>query len=263
MNDTARRAVLLGALLGFAGFYIWGLQGLPPSGEYRGLYGKVINQVVVTERHATDAVTAVTFDYRGFDTLGEEFILFASVMGVAVLLRHQMEEEDEKANSGQQEQQEDESSARAAPDPSAATRVMGLVLVGIVVTFGVYVVTHGQLTPGGGFQGGVILATAPLLVYLAGDPKKFLRIAPPWLVEVGEACGAAGFVLLGLLGLVRGGLYLQNVVPLGPSDPKITSAGTIPLINLSTGLEVAGGFVLLLSVFLEQVLSRRAGKERR
>jgi multicomponent Na+:H+ antiporter subunit B len=260
MNDTARRAVLLVALLGFAGLYVWGLQGLPPSGEYRGLYGKVINQVVVTERHATDAVTAVTFDYRGFDTLGEEFILFASVMGVAVLLRHQTEEEEE---AGGEEQQEDESSARAAPDPSAATRVMGLVLVGIIVTFGLYVVTHGQLTPGGGFQGGVILATAPLLVYLAGDPKKLLRIAPPWLVEVGEACGAAGFVLLGLLGLVLGGLYLQNVVPLGPSDPKVTSAGTIPLINLSTGLEVAGGFVLLLSVFLEQVLSRRAGKGRR
>ncbi|MFY0576148.1 MnhB domain-containing protein [Cystobacter fuscus] len=262
MNDTTRRAVLLVALLGFAGLYVWGLQGLPPSGEYRGLYGKIINQVVVTERHATDAVTAVTFDYRGFDTLGEEFILFASVMGVAVLLRHQVEEEED-AGGERQEQREDESSARAAPDPSAATRVMGLVLVGIIVTFGLYVVTHGQLTPGGGFQGGVILATAPLLVYLAGNPKKFLRIAPPWLVEVGEACGAAGFVLLGLLGLVLGGLYLQNVVPLGPSDPKVTSAGTIPLINLSTGLEVAGGFVLLLSVFLEQVLSRRAGKGRR
>jgi multicomponent Na+:H+ antiporter subunit B len=239
MSDTARRTVFLVAVLGFAGLYVWGILGLPPSGEYRGLYGKVINQGVVSERHATDAVTAVNFDYRGFDTLGEEFILFVSVMGVAVLLRRH----------------KDESRTRAAPDESAATRVMGVLLVGLIVTFGLYVVTHGQLTPGGGFQGGVILATAPLLVYLAGNPKKFLRIAPPWLVELGEASGAAEYVLLGLLGLVLGRLYLQNVVPLGPSDPKLNSAGTIPLINLSTGLEVAGGFVLLLSVFLEQVLS--------
>lgn len=252
MSDTTRRVVLLVAVLGFAGLYVWGIQGLPPSGEYRGVYGKVLNQTAGTERHVTDVVTAITFDYRGFDTLGEEFILFASVMGVAVLLRHR-EEEDE---GGEQEEQ-DEAGDRAVPPESEAVRVMGVILVGINATFGLYIVTHGQLSPGGGFQGGVILATAPLLVYLAGDPRKFLRIAPPWLVELGEACGAAGFALLGMLGLMRGSMFLQNVLPLGPAEAKVTSGGTIPFINLSTGLEVACGFVFLLTVFLEQVIARR------
>jgi multicomponent Na+:H+ antiporter subunit B len=95
------------------------------------------------------------------------------------------------------------------------------------------------------------------MVYLAGDPRRFLRIAPHTLVEVAEACGAAGYVLLGLLGLLRAAAFLQNVLPLGPPDGKITSAGTIALISATTGLEVAAGFVLLLSVFLEQTLQKR------
>jgi multicomponent Na+:H+ antiporter subunit B len=96
-----------------------------------------------------------------------------------------------------------------------------------------------------------------LLVYLASDPKRFLRVVPHTLVEVAEACGAAGFVLLGLLGLLRAAAFLQNVLPLGPPDGKITSAGTIPLISGTTGLAVAAGFVLLLTVFLEQALQKR------
>ncbi|HET9753905.1 MAG TPA: hypothetical protein VFP52_13125, partial [Myxococcales bacterium] len=55
---------------------------LPPVGSYAGAYGEVLNAVTVGERHATDVVSAVNFDYRGLDTLGEEFILFTSVLAV-------------------------------------------------------------------------------------------------------------------------------------------------------------------------------------
>src|SRR3954454_7733582 len=64
-----------------------GLHKLPGFGHYPGPYGTVINGVAVTQRHATDLVAAVNFDYRAFDTLGEEFILFAAVLGIIVLLR--------------------------------------------------------------------------------------------------------------------------------------------------------------------------------
>jgi multicomponent Na+:H+ antiporter subunit B len=119
-------------------------------------------------------------------------------------------------------------------------------------------VSHGQLTPGGGFQGGVILATAPLLVYLAGDFETFKRITSQTLVEAAEAAGAGGFLFIGVLGMILGGHYLQNVLPLGKTG-EVNSSGTILAISLATGLEVAAGFVLLLYGFLEQTLEIRLG----
>jgi len=255
MSDGVRRALLLVGLLGFAALFVWGVGGLPPAGEYKGPYGTMLNVSAGAERHVTDVVTAVNFDYRGADTMGEEFILFTSVLGAAVLLKH----EEKKKESGEKEGTGDDESGEGPPD-SEAMRAAALGLVGLIVTFGLYVVLHGQLTPGGGFQGGVLLATVPLMVYLAGDPKRFLRIAPEALVETAEAVGAATYVLIGAWALVKGGVFLQNVLPLGPSEAKVTSGGTIPAINFATGVEVAGGFVLLLTLFLQQMLDRAREK---
>ena len=72
---------------------------------------------------------------------------------------------------------EDREEGRAPPPTSDATRVFGIALVGLTVIFGLYMISHGQTTPGGGFQGGVILATAPLSVYLCAEAKTFQRIA--------------------------------------------------------------------------------------
>lgn len=253
MKRRGRMIFFLLSAAAFAGVYLWGLRGLPAAGHYRGPYGDVLNRVATYERHVTDIVTAVNFDYRGFDTLGEEFILFMSVIGGSVLLRRQREEEKSKHRD---DNLADESPERQAPRPSDAVRVLTLGLVGPLVVFGLYIVAHGQLTPGGGFQGGVILATAPLLVYLAGDLKKFKQITSHTLVEVGEAVGAGGYLAIGLAGLIMGGAYLRNVAALGQTG-TINSGGTIALINLATGLEVAAGFVLLLYAFLEQTLEIR------
>jgi multicomponent Na+:H+ antiporter subunit B len=125
------------------------------------------------------------------------------------------------------------------------------------VLFGIYVGAHGQLTPGGGFQGGVVLATVPLLIYLAGNLRVFHKIVPHNLVEFAEGAGIGGFVLIGVAGLLLGKTFLENVIPLGPADPKVYSGGTIPLISLATGAAVTAGFVLLLLAFLEETLELR------
>ncbi len=251
MNRAGRTIFFIISGLGLLAVYLWALKGLPEFGHYRGPYGDVINAISVYERHATDAVTAVNFDYRGFDTLGEEFILFTSVMGGVLLLRRQKSEEEGTPS-------EDEAPERQVPPPSDATRVLTTALVGPMVLFGLYIVTHGQLTPGGGFQGGVILATAPLLVYLAGDLETFERITSHTLIEVTEAAGAFGYGAIGFAGMIAGGVFLQNVAPMGTTG-MVNSSGTIPLISLTVGLEVSGGFVLLLYAFLEEMLRMRLG----
>lgn len=214
-------------------------------------YGEAINRLSAPQRHVTDGVTSVNFDYRGFDTLGEEFILFVSVMGAIVLLREQYEKK--------RETRIDALTSPRRVGPSDAIRVWTLAMTGPTVLFGLYVIIHGQLTPGGGFQGGVILATAPLLIYLAEGFDVFKRVTSNRLTEITEAIGAATYALIGVLGCILGAWFLQNVLPLGgQNQPNWLSGGTVPLINFSVGVEVAAGFTLLLAAFLQSLLSEEA-----
>ncbi len=248
MTSGARRLAFLTAAPVLAAFLVWGLSGLPPTGDYRGPYGLVLNQVAVAERHATNVVAAVTFDYRSVDTMGEEFILFAAVVGVAILLR---------AMRGEAERPpQEQARGRRVPGTSNAVRVVGLALLGPIVLFGIYVTTHGHLTPGGGFQGGVVTATGVLLIFLSGEYVTLRRVRPESAIDLAESAGAAGYVAVGLGGLLAGGTFLANVLPLGQPG-TLLSAGTVLVLNLTVGLEVTGGFVLLLSEFLEQTLVLR------
>jgi multicomponent Na+:H+ antiporter subunit B len=229
---------------------IWGFAGLPDFGHYTGPYGDILNRVAVPERSTTDVVTAVNFDYRGFDTLGEEFILFAAVVGVASILR--------KLRGERERAPDDDAAGRRVPETSHAVRVTGLGLVGPTILIGLYIVAHGHQTPGGGFQGGVILATALLLVYLSADYMTMRRVGPIGLIELAEGIGAAGFGLVGLSGLIAGGAFFENW--LGAGIPgQLPSAGLIPISNAAVGLAVTGGFAFMLSEFLEQTLTRRRG----
>ena len=249
MSFSVRRALFLVSALGLIALLGWGMAGLPEVGEYPGPYGDVLNDRAVQERHALNVVAAVTFDYRGFDTLGEEFILFAAVIGVALLLRAHRDEQETEAT--------DEAESRRPPPTSDAVRLLGLGLVGPTVLFGIYVVAHGHLSPGGGFQGGVVLATALLTVYLAGGFATYERLGPESFIEVAEGAAAAAYVGIGFAGLALGAAYLDNVAPLGKIG-DLFSAGTIPLINAAVGVEVAAAFVLLCDEFLEQaVIVRR------
>ena len=220
LSFAARRRLFLAGAAGLGALMLWGLGGLPDFREVVPLYGQVINKVAVEERSTTGVVTAVNFDYRGFDTLGEEFILFAAV------------------------------------------RLTCAALVGPTVVLAVYITGHGHLTPGGGFQGGVIAATALLLVYLGSDYATMRRLRPLPLVESAKAGGAGAFVLIGLAGLIAAGAFLENFLPLGKPG-ELVAAGTIPLLSIAVGVEVAGGFVLLLSEFLDQLLVIRTRKRRR
>jgi multicomponent Na+:H+ antiporter subunit B len=229
-----------------------GLHGLPAFGDYHGAYGLLVSRLEPRLRHATDIVTALNFDLRAFDTLGEEFILFASVAGVALLLRHLRDEEGVARSTGI----EDHRFAGA----SDALRVASLVLIPILVSLGAYVVLHGQLTPGGGFQGGVVLAAGPLAILLAGRYLALRQIAPNWALEALEALGAASYAMIGVAGLVFAGAYLKNFLPLGTSG-KLLSAGMMPLNSLAVGLEVTGAFLLTWTEFLDQDLIAPRGGE--
>src|SRR5947209_186834 len=246
MMTRTRRLVLFGiSAAGLAAILIKGFGALPDFGNYTGVYGILINGIGVTERHATDLVTALNFDFRGFDTLGEEFILFASVLGVVLILR--------EIRGEREHPRQDEAEEHSFAGTSGALRLLSLGLIPSMIALGSYIVVHGALTPGGGFQGGLILAAGPLAVFLAGRYLRMKVIAPQALVEAGESIGAIGYGLVGLGGLIFVGVFFKNFLPLG-TPGHLLSAGQMPLASIAVGLEVAGAFLVAWTEFLDQAM---------
>jgi multicomponent Na+:H+ antiporter subunit B len=241
MSRRARLGLFAVSAAGLAALLLWSVSGLPGFGNYRGPYGTELNAAAPVERHVTNVVAAVVFDYRGFDTLGEEFILFASVMGVALLLR----------------EARGEARRRTKAMRSDVVRLVGLAFVAVLLVLGLSVIAHGYVTPGGGFQGGVVVASAFALVYLAADYRSYRRLAPTPALDFLEGTGAGGYAVIGLVALLLGSAYLQNFGPLGTSG-TLDSGGSIKLLNLASAVEVAAAFVLLFSEFLEELSTLRA-----
>jgi multicomponent Na+:H+ antiporter subunit B len=246
MTPAQRRWVFAIGAAGLAAFYLWGLSGLPGFGNYPGPYGFVILHLAVRQTFATGIVSAVNFDYRGFDTLGEEFILFAAAAGTAVVLR---------VLRGERERSPvDEAALRDLPPTSGAVRMVALLFTGPVVVVGWWLASHAQANPSGGFQGGVILATALILVYLSGEFVAFKRFSPVTLIDAVEAVGAGAFTAIGMAAVGMGLAYLTNYLPLGQFAGAVSSSGTIALISFFVGLEVGAAFVLIIGELLDQTL---------
>lgn len=249
MSRGARLALFALSGPGLAVVLVLGLRGLPPFGGYHGVYGLVVAGVELSERRATDLVTALNFDIRAFDTLGEEVILFTSIVGVSVLLRQLRGEEEQKSSSV---------SGHRFAGASDSLRAFSLLLAPLLIALGWYLVFHGQLTPGGGFQGGVVLAAGPLGALLAGRYMALKVIAPKSALQAADALGAVAYVCLGLGGLAFAGIFLKNFLPLGhPGD--LVSAGFMPLNSIAVGVEVTGAFLVVWTEMLDQALLVRRG----
>jgi len=242
------RLLLATGVLGTAGVLATGIAGLPRFGHVPPPYG-VRAVGAGLGRHTSNIVASLTFDQRGFDTAGEEFIMFAAAVSAVMLLRRMRDEDESHA-----------SHHYGSEDVFGALRVSGAAYLPVTLLVGCYIILHGQVTPGGGFQGGVVLATGFHLAYLAGDYRVLEKLRPLPVLDAAEAFAAIGFLLVGLAGLVAAGSFLANWLPLGQLR-TITSAGTVPILNAFVGIEVGAATVLLLSRFLDQALLVRRPDE--
>lgn len=250
MTRRVRFAVFATSAAGLATLLILAYLGMPHFGGQHHPYAVRAIHAAQNLRATANAVASVNFDQRSLDTLGEELIFFASVVGAFVLLRPGREEVV---------RQQRETSQGYVFD---ATRLAARLALPATLLIGGYIVIHGHISPGGGFQGGVILATALHLLYLGGDYASLRRLGPWERYEVVESLGAAGYLVVGIAGLIGAGAFLAgNVLPRG-TFASLTSAGVVPMLNVAVGMEVAGGIVVLLSRYFEQEFEIR-GRERR
>jgi multicomponent Na+:H+ antiporter subunit B len=255
MTPRQRRWLFVIAAAGLAACYLWAFAGLPGFGNYPGPYGQVILSHAIAQTNATGVVSAINFDYRGFDTVGEEFILFTAAAGMSVVLRRLRGEHEDAGDQSPY----DRAVSRGLAPTSDAMRVSALALAGPVALIGWWLASHAQANPSGGFQGGVILASAFMLVYLSGEFLAFRRLSPVAVLDGAEALGAGAFVAIGLAAIVQGLPYLDNFLPLGTIPGAVSSSGTIALISFFVGIEVAAAFTLIIGELLEQTLLVRRG----
>lgn len=238
MTRQVRAVLLVVGVGGLGALLVAALLVAPEAGREAHPYGDALVRNALEQR-TPNVVSSINFDQRAFDTLIEEFLLFAAVLGAVVLLRR---------NPGERGIE-----VADAPVPLDAVRAVGVLLLPIVVLVGFYVVATGHLSVGGGFQGGVVLATAVHLLFLAGDYQALRRVRPLPLVDIDDVLGAVGYIAVGLVGVAMGGVFLENTLPLGQFN-ALFSAGTVDLLNVAIAFAVSSGMILLLGEFLEQAL---------
>lgn len=170
------------------------------------------------ETGSSNLVTSVVVNYRGFDTLGEVTVLFLASTGVAALISILPKEEKKKKG----------------PKPSLIMNLGSRVIIPLIVLFGAYVFLHGHLSPGGGFQGGVIIASA-FLLYLITRHK---TISSHKTLAITESLAGLSFVGIGIIGLAVSGIFLDNVIEGFGEVGELVSGGLLPLIYIAIGFKV-------------------------
>ncbi len=178
-------------------------------------------------------VTAIYLDYRLFDSLFEAGILLIAVSGVMWISKHTIKEKNATFMIDKQKTPE-------------LFITFSRLLYPVMLMFGLYVIINGHLSPGGGFQGGAIVATAILILYYI-DISKEIEVHTILTIE------KVLFIILLLLAstslLTRGELF-TNLVPLD-ADVRIRQVNLI-VLNIIIGAKVALGLVAVFTAFLKE-----------
>jgi multicomponent Na+:H+ antiporter subunit B len=214
-----------------------------PIGQAPMLIGNSILSNATQEVGTANIVTSVVLAYRGLDTLGELSILFTAAMAVSLIIVPSPLSKNQSST----------------PTQPAIKRVNDLtdsgfiskhaidLLFPLLLIVGFYIIIHGHLTPGGGFQGGVILACA-FFMGLMVRPKS--QTLDHQMISMIESFSGTAFILIGLLALFSGKSFLQPL--LGHGDfGSLWSAGTLPLLYLAVGLKVGAELAGLLVVLFQ------------
>ena len=179
-----------------------------------------------------NAVTTVVVYFRGFDTLGEIAVLFIASLGIGLML-------------------ESNTKCDLKAESNFMLQTASKLLFPIIMLFGIYVMIYGHLSPGGGFQGGVIIASGILLLLISH--KNFE--VPHNVIVLLETFAGISYVLIGLIGLVILDKFLGNFLPNDISNMGLLlSGGIIPIIYIIVGIKVGSE----MSMIIQNLIKRDA-----
>jgi len=146
---------------------------------------------------------------------------------------------------------------------SKIVRTITNLVYGFIIIFGFYIIVHGHLTPGGGFQGGAVVASAFALIVISYGALNIQKLVKKDLLSILESCGLTMFIVLAFLGLgitffynflANSGSWFGDTAVIGINPGNMNTAGVIPLMNIAVGLEVLsalGVIVLIMAIGAE------------
>lgn len=211
-----RNSIIILILVGVGYIFYEALSDYTPKSEL-GPVAEYYADNGAEETGAANLVTSVIVTYRGLDTLGEVTILFLTAAIIGLILKGRSEKKPGKLR------------------PSSEILITAAnVMLPIIFLFGIYIFINGHLTPGGGFQGGAVLATAVILLMLSVSKQPLQQKA----LDIVESISGFAFIFIGLLGIFLAAGFLDNrILPLGTFG-DLFSAGAIPIIYSLIGLKV-------------------------
>ena len=202
------------------------LQNLPSSMQRA---GDSLLQLNATEGVA-NAVTTVVVYFRGFDTLGEIAVLFIASLGIGLMLN-------------------ENSQCEIKAEGNFMLKSASKLLFPIITLYGMYVMIYGHLSPGGGFQGGVIIASGVLLLLISH--KEFE--VPHSVIVLLETFAGVAYVLIGLIGLFTLDVFLGNFLPHDVSQMGVLlSGGIIPIIYIVVGIKVGSEMSMIVQNLIKR-----------
>lgn len=147
---------------------------------------------------------------------------------------------------------------------SRIVRSTANIIFPFILVFGFYIIIHGHLTPGGGFQGGAVAATGFVLMLVAFSPEAIKERFSVNSMKYTEALGLLLFIITAFIAialgttfffnwLANGGIIFGEAVAFGANPGFLNTAGTIPLMNIAVGIEVIGAMGLIIMYMLSGI----------
>jgi len=205
-----------------------------------------VNAIYTHNYIVPNYVTSVLFDWRGFDTLGECLILITSVMVIGLVFGRGLLNNTFLKEVYMNENNKYDGYGINLTGFTPIIKVLAIPMSIVLMVLGVLIILGGHLTPGGGFQGGSLIAGAYILAIVSyGLIKNPIDFNHHFLEKL-ETFGALTFMILGLVGMFVSGYYLFNFDSLFgynifPSPNNVGYVGIIPYLNIGVGLKVLAG----------------------
>lgn len=132
---------------------------------------------------------------------------------------------------------------------SLIVKTVARITMGLMLLYGIYIISHGHISPGGGFAGGVIIALSFILIMLAFGKEAAVKKFSASAASILESLGAIMFLAIALAGFA-GGYFFLNFFKEKGAPFSLFSAGIIPLCNIAISLEVGAGLFAIFAVLI-------------
>lgn len=178
------------------------------------------------ETGAVNTVAGMILDYRAFDTLGESFVLFTAMCAVTMLMN---------APGRRRVRKLDYEVLDYYQDP--IIRTVCKFVIPTILVFGVYILLNGHLSPGGGFSGGAIMASALIIYGLVWGGERASKAIPAKVLKIIVLCALGFYACSKTYSFFTGANHLHSII--SPGVPgRILSAGLILPLNVAVGFVV-------------------------